>query len=1037
MWNGKMAARWRLEDWKLKAGSSVFAPDSVPAESVLSRCGEEDTQSHMDQSILAIFEDSGLASEDKCGVEEDSVTLLSALTDMLDSVGVEDGALSPFDTLPDAKPLTHPESRNNSVEPSLAERLRPRIKSPNAKFTIKMDGVKEYGRLSSRPHKKMLFQSRNKKTEAEVEVFTSTSLANLVKIMHPYCLRLRVEEEGDKPSKNPTFFSQEEVWKYERPNEELDEEINVVSDDEGTVKASKKVDRADVESDNGKLLKSVLLSGKSSRSPSIEKKRVSFGSVQVASYDASVEWGSSEKNLTSGPTGEAVSVPPNTKKAPADSLGLSSETNGNRAEVLPPKGETKTKALSLQQYRQLCQNRPPLVEKQGNYTTKWPSVSEPLKGLAPIFCLQGERPNICESKSTHLYSDGWRNGADQPHRSKTSGSEINCVSALPGPHPSKTRTSAPPGSNEFMHKIKESKITSLDNQLVGIAANLPKKPKLLSSDPPNPVLVPLSVSETSAHTEHLASVSKVKLPNGYSDFDDTRHFQEIQNRSQQSTSFWPEPKVLRVNQDSKTSFQDRQPHKNILIPTKETKPEENTPRSPCWLEAPTPVKKERQPTALFDCITADTGIEAPDLTSLLEQFEETQAKNNRLDPHAETLESSSSPKTLSHSLISDCIDIPEPFGSEIVIKTQDVMLARHKNPPSKSIQLIDPRPLRSRKTHLDLSEFPAALTALHMFSSILSDHDYCGRVDGPPTNTAHQSRAAKLKDTNGSSDDLEETADATTSKQEIPTDECNTTVISAVHNSAKSDIRGLSEERSTPSTGGVLPPSESTSSSHCHTPPPSSLVRGRERSRYRRRAPSSDSSSSSSSPSSSPSRSPKRQKWSYSRSWSRSRSRSRSPSPARGLHGRRWKEVYRRGSRWLRSEREVRIRKLKAIEERRVVYVGRICGSMTHNDLRERFSQFGEVECVSLHFREIGHHYGFVTFSNMKDAFAAISKGSKLRRPDELPFDLCFGGRRQFCYSDYTDLDATRDADPSPAKSKFEELDFDQLLKQAQRGLKR
>lgn len=33
--------------------------------------------------------------------------------------------------------------------------------------------------------------------------------------------------------------------------------------------------------------------------------------------------------------------------------------------------------------------------------------------------------------------------------------------------------------------------------------------------------------------------------------------------------------------------------------------------------------------------------------------------------------------------------------------------------------------------------------------------------------------------------------------------------------------------------------------------------------------------------------------------------------------------------------------------------------------------------------------------------------------------------------------DANRDADPSPAKSKFEDLDFDQLLKQAQKGLKR
>lgn len=37
------------------------------------------------------------------------------------------------------------------------------------------------------------------------------------------------------------------------------------------------------------------------------------------------------------------------------------------------------------------------------------------------------------------------------------------------------------------------------------------------------------------------------------------------------------------------------------------------------------------------------------------------------------------------------------------------------------------------------------------------------------------------------------------------------------------------------------------------------------------------------------------------------------------------------------------------------------------------------------------------------------------------------------CFS----LDANRDADLSPARSKFEDLDFDQLLKQAQRGMKR
>lgn len=110
---------------------------------------------------------------------------------------------------------------------------------------------------------------------------------------------------------------------------------------------------------------------------------------------------------------------------------------------------------------------------------------------------------------------------------------------------------------------------------------------------------------------------------------------------------------------------------------------------------------------------------------------------------------------------------------------------------------------------------------------------------------------------------------------------------------------------------------------------------------------------------------------------------------------------------------------------------------MTHEELRERFSPFGEVEGCSLHFRDGGDHYGFVTFYNMEDAFAAIENGSKLRRPDELPFDLCFGGRRQFCRSGYEDLDCDGDVEPAPATDKLSELDFDSLLKQAQKGLNR
>ncbi len=49
-------------------------------------------------------------------------------------------------------------------------------------------------------------------------------------------------------------------------------------------------------------------------------------------------------------------------------------------------------------------------------------------------------------------------------------------------------------------------------------------------------------------------------------------------------------------------------------------------------------------------------------------------------------------------------------------------------------------------------------------------------------------------------------------------------------------------------------------------------------------------------------------------------------------------------------------------------------------------------------------NYGFVTYYNNKDAFDAIENGSKLREQNELPFDLCFGGRRQFCKTNYADL---------------------------------
>jgi len=46
--------------------------------------------------------------------------------------------------------------------------------------------------------------------------------------------------------------------------------------------------------------------------------------------------------------------------------------------------------------------------------------------------------------------------------------------------------------------------------------------------------------------------------------------------------------------------------------------------------------------------------------------------------------------------------------------------------------------------------------------------------------------------------------------------------------------------------------------------------------------------------------------------------------------------------------------------------------------------------------------YGFVTFENSKDAFAAIDNST--RDPEINIYDVSFGGRRGFCRSSYADL---------------------------------
>ncbi|RWS15042.1 protein SON-like isoform X2 [Dinothrombium tinctorium] len=93
---------------------------------------------------------------------------------------------------------------------------------------------------------------------------------------------------------------------------------------------------------------------------------------------------------------------------------------------------------------------------------------------------------------------------------------------------------------------------------------------------------------------------------------------------------------------------------------------------------------------------------------------------------------------------------------------------------------------------------------------------------------------------------------------------------------------------------------------------------------------------------------------------------------------------------------------IKEVEERRIVYVGNIPEGTTKTDLRYWFAKFGPITQVSVHFRDYGNNYAFVTFQRRSDAYEAVQRGNDDKRHPV--FDLSFGGRRNFCKNRYEDL---------------------------------
>ncbi|XP_004478933.1 peroxisome proliferator-activated receptor gamma coactivator-related protein 1 isoform X2 [Dasypus novemcinctus] len=588
----------------------------------------------------------------------------------------------------------------------------------------------------------------------------------------------------------------------------------------------------------------------------------------------------------------------------------------------------------------------------------------------------------------------------------------------------------------------------------------------------------------------------------------------VQSPRNKTSSYMPGEGVAveePVSERLKPEMQETRPREKPPSPAAKAVPtprQSNAPKLPAVHPArlrklsflPTP--RTQAPEDVVQAFISEIGIEASDLSSLLEQFEKSEAKkecpppasadslavgNSGVDTPQEKrpLDRLQAPELANVAGLTPPATPPHQLWKPLAAVS---LLAKARSPKSTAQEgTLKPEGVTEVKhpAAACLQEGVHGPSPVHVGSG---DHDYCVRSRTPPKKMPalvipevgsrwnvkrHQDITIKPVLSLGPAAPLpshtaasQEPLDHRTSSQQAePPAPClaPSTLLSPEASPCRND------------TNTRTPPESSAKqrSMRCYrkacrsTSPPSRGWQGR-RSRSSRsvssgsdgtsEASSSSSSSSSSSRSRSRSLSPPHKRWrrsscsssgrsrrcssssssssaSSSSSSSSSRSRSRSPSPRRRSDRRRRYSSYRSHDHY---QRQRVLQKERAIEERRVVFIGKIPGRMTRSELKQRFSVFGEIEECTIHFRVQGDNYGFVTYRYAEEAFAAIESGHKLRQADEQPFDLCFGGRRQFCKRSYSDLDSNReDFDPAPVKSKFDSLDFDTLLKQAQKNLRR
>ncbi|XP_068578985.1 peroxisome proliferator-activated receptor gamma coactivator-related protein 1 [Cebidichthys violaceus] len=826
--------------------------------------------------------------------------------------------------------------------------------------------------------------------------------------------------------------------------------------------------------------------------------------------------------------------------------------------VAPAVSEPKPKSLSLAEYRRLRQQkRPAPVEKQEN-STKWPSLPELPKELPPLPCLPDPSPKDLRRPNPPAEVEevrpAWQPRGPcapptpeallvPPAYMAASSSKVTPVpKPQPKPEPSPTSESQKPSTPAFnsernlpshQHTTAQPVVPCVP-QSSGSPASLTAATEVLSSANGKCSPAPSGGKSGVGERPQSASLKSVELPKPClkttTDKIKTNTAPVSVTSAPQKTIVFQKVPTLTApvsvsNPITPESKSSKPPTNGTQLSSPITHPSDSQSlkAKPVVLEtkdkpaaAVKPLRAKNPTQELIEAFTSEIGIEAADMTSLLEQFEETQAKEEQcvlevsgraaavgnssveLAPEKMVLERVRANDLSSTAALTPPATPPHQMWkplAPVALLGKSKAADASKSSSSKVIQ-IEARPLPSFRSRSKPT--PAAATVAPELACM--DHDYCLPQKGTSTGEPGQRWNVKqpsfitIKPIGQPTRTTTPAAPApsaqpvvTTKTQEFPVtkpldhrpDEMERSSVletpdaSPAHQDTDASVKEGSPRRRhfgrsyrqpassrTPSprscpqerTGGRSrkrrshrspSPMSSSSESDSHSSSSRSRSHSPSKKRYRlRHSESSSSSSSRSSSRSSPSVSrspPRRRRYSYSssRSGSWSRSRSRSQSPQRRAQWSRSRRLPSYGQSAKTNVEEVKRLKEKAIEERRVVYIGRIRGTMTQKELKERFSLFGEIEECTLHFRDHGDNYGFVTYYDTKNAFTAIENGSKLRKPDELPFDLCFGGRRQFCKSNYADLDSSREYEPLPAKGKFHGLDFDTLLKQAQQNQKR